>query len=110
MNPFMFVVKSVPLPRNKNYHSVRQALVHIWVFDNSIDDAQKKALHYIKSLDWNPLSVEHALSIYSEQIPHLHKDEAVLYRKACLYGIAADFLASPIREKSQDSPVEYLEP
>ena len=86
MNPFMFVVKSVPLPRNKNYRSVRQALVHIWVFDNSIDDAQKRALDYIKSLDWNPLSVEHALSISSEQIPHLHKDEAVLYRKASLHG------------------------
>lgn len=110
MDPFMFVIRSVPLPSNKNCKSIRQAIVHIWVLDSSIDKAQEKALSYIKSFSWNPLKVEHAFAITDEQLDHLHKDEERLYRSALLHGIAADFLASPIREKSPDSPVEYGSP
>lgn len=110
MKPFMFVIHSIPLPSNKNYATIRQAIVHIWVFETSIDKAQSKALSYIKSLNWNPLKIEYAFEITDEQLPHLHKDEKRLYQTALLSGIAADFLASPIREKSSDSPVEYGTP
>lgn len=110
MFPFMFVIRSVPLPNNKNYRDIRHALVHIWVLDSSIKSAEIKAIDYIKSLNWNPVSVEHALPISEELISHLHKDEERLFQKASLYGIAADFVACPIRDKSPDSPVEYGEP
>lgn len=107
MKPFMFVIRSVPLPKNKNYRTIKQAIVHIWVIASDIDSAKLSALTYISSLDWNPLSIEHAFEISEEQISHLHKDEFRLYQKALHYGISADFLSSPIREKSSDSPIEY---
>lgn len=110
MKPFRFVIKSVPLPNNKNYRTIKQAMVHICVLSSDIGTAQEKALSYISSFDWNPLKVEYALAITEEQIPHLHKDEFLLYQKSLIYGIAADFLASPVREKSPDSPVEYGNP
>ncbi len=110
MQPFMFVIHSVPLPKNKNYKTIHKALVHIWVMDESIQAAQDKAFAYIKSFNWNPLRTEHAFQINEEQIASLHPDEARLYQKAILYGIAADFLASPIREKAPDSPVEFGDP
>ena len=110
MKPYMFVIKSVPLPSNQHSKTIRHALVHIWVFSDNINNAQTKACDYIKSFKWNPLSVEHAFEITEEQLSHLHKDEDLLYRKACQFGIAADFLASPMRDKSPDAPIDYLEP
>lgn len=110
MSPFMFVIRSVPLPCNRHYRTIKQALVHIWVMDTHIDSARSVALDYIRSLDWNPLSVEHALEIREEQIPRFPKEEVSLYHRALRDGVSADFLASPIREKSSDSPVEFDSP
>ncbi len=107
MEPYMFVIKSVPLPNSRHYRTIRQALVHIWVMDSDIDSARENALSYIRSLNWNPLLVEHALEIQKEQISRLPEEEAVLYQKALCGGIAADFLASPIRERPSGSPVEF---
>ena len=110
MKPYMFVVKSVPLPSSRHYRTLRQALVHIWIMDSDMDSARENVLSYIRSLNWNPLSVEHALEIQEEQLSHLPKEEAVLYQKVLCNGIAADFLASPIRERPSDSPVEFDAP
>ncbi len=110
MQPFMFVIHSVPLPKNKNYKAIHKAWVHIWVMGESIESAQDKAFAYIKSFNWNPLRTKYAFQITAEQIASLHPDEARLFQKALLYGIAADFLAVPIREKSPDSPVEFDDP
>lgn len=110
MQPYMFVVKGVPLPNSRHYRTIRQAFIHIWIMDSDMDSAREHVLSYIRSLNWNPLLVEHALEIQKEQIAHLPEEEAVLYQKALRSGIAADFLASPIRERPSDSPVEFYTP
>lgn len=105
--PFMFVIKSKPLPDNNNYYSIRSALVHIWVLDISIDDAREKAFSYIKSFHWAPIVVESAFAILPEQLSHLDTRELLLYQKALHYGIAAEFLASPLRDQDPETPPEY---
>lgn len=110
MNPYMFVIRSIPLPHNKNYRTIRQAIVHVWVMECSINAAQQKALDHIKSLGWNPLKVDNAFSISSELLPRLDKLEADLYQQALSHGISSVFVASPIREKPSESPIEYGEP
>lgn len=98
MFPFMFVIRAIPSTNNHNYGIVGGAFVHIWVIDFDIDSAKQKALSFIKRQLWDVQSIEHALAISSEQIPLLHKSEALLYNSALQNGIAADFLAYSITD------------
>ena len=92
MKPYMFVVDSIPLPENRNYNAIGGAKVHIWVIDEEQDRAELRAIDYIRSLLWDPLTIEYAFEISPEQIPLMHEDEAALYATALKTGIAADFL------------------
>lgn len=73
--------------------------------DNNIDNAKKKALNDITAAHWIPQNVEHEFEMTDVQLDDLHEAEAVLYQKALAYGIASDYIASPIHEKPKDSPV-----
>lgn len=105
MNPYAFVIHSVPMRENQNFETVAGAKVHIWVMDNDIESAKQRALKYIKSYLWNPIEVEYEFEISREQIPDLHPDEARLYCEAFQYDIAADFVGWPITPGNPDDPV-----
>lgn len=105
MKPFMFVIVAVPSKENRHYRNIFKAKVHIWVMDNNIDNAKQKALNDITAAHWIPQNVEHEFEMTDVQLDDLHEAEAVLYQKALAYGIASDYIASPIHEKPKDSPV-----
>lgn len=104
MIPFMYVIKSIPMPESPFYTSISSALVHIWIMSDSQSSALETALAYIKCQAWEPLEIEHAFEILPEQVQGFHKDEQLLYRKALKYGIAADFVSSPIQEGNPSDP------
>ncbi|NTW72887.1 MAG: hypothetical protein HGA49_11695 [Eubacteriaceae bacterium] len=105
MKPYMFVIKAVPLPTNEDCKDIAGAKVHIWVFADSKENAKVRAMNYIMKLLWEIKDFEYEFEIRQEQIPNLHEDEAVLYRKALQYGIAADFLAHPKVPGNPGDPV-----
>lgn len=105
MNPYMFVIKGIPLKANRNYDIVAGAYIHIWVMDTDIQSAEHKALDYITNLLWNPLEIEHAFEIFQEQIGKLHTDEFRLYQVALNFGICADFLAYAKENDNPDDPI-----
>lgn len=92
MKSFMFRIRSIPMPKNKNFNTVGGAYVHVWVMDHALESAQDRALTYIKDRSWTPQEVLNAFEIQQEQISALGKDEENLYLMAQVYGIAADFL------------------
>ena len=108
--PFMFVITAVPDKSNRHFNNVFKALVHIWVMDTNLESAKHRALNDIKKCFWIPQKIEHEFEIKPEQLENLHKAEATLYQKALAYGIAADYIASPIRERSADVPIEVDSP
>lgn len=109
MQPFMFQIKSVPMPQNKNFDTIGGAYVHVWVMDNSLENAQKRAFAHIRKYNWEPQEILNAFEIRPEQIPLLHKDEENLFLMAQLYGISADFLGWRKEESLHDVP-EIIEP
>ena len=102
---YMFVFKGVPAPTNPASVELKQALIHIWVMDPDASIAEERAMRYITDHGWNPTSVEYAFEILPETIPQVGAAESQLYQRACLYGIAADFLASPLAEGAPNDPV-----
>lgn len=102
---YMFVILAKPSPENERCAALREARVHIWVnrFDES--DALQSANAYIEHYGWIPSKVECAFEIQDKQIPKLGVSESRLYEQACLSGIAADFLAYPLKEGKPNDPV-----
>ena len=98
--PYMFVIKSVPMPQNRNYNTAGGAFVHIWVMESAL----LRAYAYIRKYLWEPQEVQHAFQILPEQIPELHEDEARLYQTALQYGVAAVFVGWLKDEGEPDWP------
>lgn len=95
MNPYMFVINAIPQSNNKEHEDLAGAKVHIWVISDDRETAKIRAIDYITKYHWEVTSVEYELLIQPEQIPNLHNNEALLYKKALQYGISADFVAYP---------------
>lgn len=110
ISPFMFVIKSIPSPQNRNFQSIGGANVHIWVMDGEQDAALLRALAFIKNYLWEPQEVEYAFQPLPEQIVALGKDEMQLYRSALEHGIAADFLGWLKDEGESGDPVILWKP
>ena len=106
----MLVIKCTPSPDNRYYQRIAQGRFHIWAIANSIGPALLRASDYIKDQHWIPGELEHAFEIPPEQLPALHEDEAALYQKALVYGIAADIIASPAEDGSPGDPAMLLPP
>ncbi len=105
MKPFMFVIVAVPSKDNRHYQNIFKAIVHIWVMDDNIESAKQKALTDIKNSHWIPQNIEHEFEMTGVQPDTLHEAEAALYQRALTYGIASDYIVSPVYEKPKDSPV-----
>ena len=105
MNPYMFVIKAVPLANNENYDTIAGAFVHVCVVGSNINSAEHKALDYISNLLWNPVKIEHAFEMSQEQIDALDAPEAQLYQKSLHLGIAAYFVAYPKEDGNPDDPI-----
>lgn len=102
---FMFLFFGVPLPSCKEYGRLKKAHIHVWVQESNEVLAEKKAREYIKSFEWNPEGVQDAFQIPHGLIPPLGAAEEQLFHRALKYGIAADFVASPVQEGNPDDPV-----
>lgn len=107
MKPYMFVIDAVPLSSNKTCQDIAGGKVHIWVIADDKETAKIQALEYIAKYFWKATNIEREFEIQQEQLPRLHEDEELLYRKALLYGIAADFLAYPKKPGNPTDPVVY---
>ncbi|AIQ73907.1 hypothetical protein NST28_11825 [Paenibacillus sp. FSL R10-2791] len=105
MNPYMFVIDAIPAPTNKDCEDIAGARVHVWVISKDKENAKLQAMDYITSYLWTITNIEYELEIQHEQILDLGEDETQLYRKACQFGIAADFLAYPKIPKDRNDPV-----
>lgn len=108
--PYMFVIKSVPTPKNQNYNTVGGAYVHIWVMDGEQDAALLRALTYVRKYLWEPQEVQHAFQPLPEQIAALGEDETRLYQTALQYGIAAEFVGWLKDEGDPDWPAILWRP
>lgn len=105
MNPYMFAINVVPTPDNKDCEDIAGAIAHIWVISEDKESAKIRAVDYITSYLWKIINFEHEFEIRQEQIPELHEAEASLYKKACQYGIAAEYIAHPKVPGNPDDPV-----
>lgn len=110
MNPYMFVIESEPASDNRYFGKIGWARFHIWVISSSEDAAIIRAFGYIQRQHWTPIKIEHAFEIDPEHLPDLHEDEAALYAKARVYGIAADIIAVPLEDGNPDDPAMLLPP
>lgn len=110
MRPFMFVIRSTPLPENRNYGKIAGAFVHVWVISTDLSSAQEIAYTFIRHYLWTPEEIEHAFEIEPEQISSLHKDEIALYRQALKFGVAADFVGWLADEGKSGDPVLLWRP
>ena len=108
--PYMFVIKSIPMPENQNYNTVGGAYVHIWVMDGEQEAALLRALTYIKKYLWEPQEVQHAFQPLPGQIAALGEDETRLYQTALQYGIAAEFVGWLKDEGDPDWPAILWRP
>ena len=105
MKPYMFVFNAIPTSSNKECKDIAGGRVHIWVMEENLETAKIRALTDIASYHWKVTGVEYESEILPEQFSHLHESEALLYHKALQNGIAADYLASPVKQGSPDDPV-----
>lgn len=102
---YMFVILAKPSPENERHAELKGAHVHIWVNSSAESKALQSANAYIRRYGWIPSEVEYAFEIQEAQLPKLGASESRLYNRACLSGIAADFLAFPLEEGEPNDPV-----
>lgn len=101
----MFVFSAIPTSSNKDCKDIAGAKVHIWVMEENLETARIRALTDITSYHWEVTDVEYESEILPKQLSYLHESEALLYHKALQNGIAADYLAFPVKQGSPDDPV-----
>lgn len=105
MNPYLFVINVIPMPENKDCADIASAIAHVWVISEDRESAKNRALDYVTSYLWEVIDLEREFEIQPQQIPVLHEDEALLYKKALQFGIAADYIAHPKIPGKIDNPV-----
>ena len=96
MNLYLLVINAEPNKTSAEYIYCQKAIVHSLVMEDSLEEAQQKALGDIKSKDWTPGTIEVAQEITYEQIQAMEPDISIyhLYERALKYGIASDYIAS----------------
>ena len=105
MKPFMFVFTGKPSPEKTELAHIKDAIIHVWVIDESLESARRRAVSYVTGLQWSVESTEFESEMLPSQLQGLHKDEALLYRRALRLGMAADFVASPKVDGDPDDPI-----
>ncbi len=100
MRPFFFVIRAEPTEAAVSAQDIAGAIVHIWVMDSSLEQAEARARSYILDYAWIALKTDYAFEINDKQIASLGAEERTLYQKALRHGIAADFLGYPKKARS----------
>lgn len=108
MQPFLFVIEVKPLPENPQGAMLGGAKAHVWVFDQSLEEAAKKASRFIAGYGWEEVRVESSYSPSQEQLACFDGEELHNYRQAELYGLAGQFLAWPAEHCQGEYSVEPL--
>lgn len=94
--PFFLTIRVQPLPGNDQGEGVDKAIAKVWVFDDSMEKATKKAIRYLSQYGWEVLEVQSCLPMQPEQILRLDRQkEFQNYRNAEQYGICAQLHAWP---------------
>ncbi len=53
LKPYFILMKVLPNPDNPKGKDISGANAHLWVFENSGNEAEKKATRYLNQFGWN---------------------------------------------------------
>lgn len=98
--PFFFLIEVRPTSVTPRASDVGGANAHIWVISETVEEAELRARGHLIDYAWNVTAVVHALAISNEQIARLGKEEAALYRQALAHGLASEFVAWPLEDRT----------
>ncbi len=75
---------------------VARGFAHIWLKADSPEAAKTTCIQYMHKYHLFPLSLELCVNSLDVQLDALGASESALYRRAQQFGIAMDYIASPL--------------
>jgi len=88
LDTYYFAIVAKP-SRNNPDKDLGGAYIHVFVTDSDIENARKRAIHYLDESFWHCENIELSKEILPEQFPLLDALLQLAYSKAQKFGICA---------------------